>query len=163
MKKTLLLILAFAVSATGYAQSQDNTEKEKLVSEYIKAYTSLDIDGMLALYHDDIAYIDETYLDASGNTANLVGKETIKEMFTTQFFPLVKKIEFKETKRYYAGNQGVFQGTLVVHYKGNAAGKTEEDTLLWSTDYVKVITFKDGKIVRHNDFINYLGGSREWQ
>ena len=165
MKNTCLLIAILFISVSAIAQPQiphDYEALSKVADQYFEAYSSLDAKAMITFYHDDINYIDETYIDNKGETADLKGKKEIEEAFT-QFFPIAKKFTFDEKERFFSGNQGVFRGVITVHYKGSVAGADDSKTLVWSTNYTMVLTFKDGKIIRQNDFVNYTGAKQEWQ
>jgi len=48
-----------------------------------------------------------------------------------------------------------------VHYKGTIAGKSADETVLWSVPYVSVLHFKDGKIVKELDYVAYPDAVQE--
>ena len=158
MKKILLFIATIIVTFSANAQQGVQfpyEEMGKTATTYFEAYRNLDADGMAAVYADDIQYIDETLAGYGGKTFNASSKDEVIKNFKENFFPSAKKFDWQEESRFFSGNQGVFRGTLVVHYKGSVNGKSDDITYLWSVPYVSILTFKDGKIARHNDYVNY--------
>ena len=162
MKKILFFILTGGIIMSANAQPGTKfpyEEMEKTAIAYFEAYSNLDAEGMGAQYAEDVQYIDETYAGYSGKPFNATGRDVVVKTFKENFFPLALKYEWNESSHFFSGNQGVFQGTLVVHYKGSVNGKSDDITYLWSVPYVTILTFKDGKIIQQNDYINYPGGT----
>lgn len=167
MKIYLLFLILFLVSPWGFAQDQGQGNSEgylqmKNTSDaFFEAYSTINVDKLISLFDDDAHFIDETYApENDGIGLDLKGKVAVKQMFD-EAAKYIKKAEWAEEKRYFSGNQGVFIGKVTLHYNGLSFGKTKNDTVLWTTNYAIVLTFKDGKIIRENDFIDYGGASIE--
>ncbi|MEL7145984.1 MAG: nuclear transport factor 2 family protein [Bacteroidota bacterium] len=162
MKKILMITLLVGLHVSVSAQISTTfpyEEMDKTATAYFEAYSNLDADGMAAVYHDEINYIDETLAGSGGKAFNVSGKAAVAQKFKDEFFPVSRKFVWNEESRFFSGNQGVFRGNLVVHYKGSINGKSDDITYLWSAPYVVVLTFKDGKIIRQNDYIDYPASS----
>ena len=164
MKTLLLLIISMGAFAAANAQQTAKypyEEMEKTAAAYFKAYGNRNADSMAMYYAEDFRYVDETLAGAGvGATPfDVTGKDIVIDQFKQNFFPVAKKYDWQEESHFFSGDQGVFQGKLEVIYKGTAIGKSDDLNYLWSVSYVIVLTFKDGKIIRQNDYIDYPGST----
>ena len=163
----MLVVIAVCIFSVSEAQTKFSIEKMKvLANTYFKAYEKMDFDTMATLYHTNIIFEDQTYIDQSGKTAHLEGGETIKKIFKNYYFPKTIKAEFKEDEHFFSGIQGVFRGQLTAYTKGSAAGASDDKTIVSNTSYVIVLTFamqdEELKIIRHTDYVNYATATRKW-
>jgi len=165
MKVNLLIVLSLLLSCEIMAQQQAPSfpyeEMERVSNEYFTAYNQIDAKKMTSLYADSMQYIDETYAGLGGSAAQVNGKEKLFTHFSEKMFAHTIKFDWREDKRFFSGNQGVFSGTLVIDYKGSIAGKSADLTFLWTVPYVVVLTFNDGKIIRQNDYLDYRASKWE--
>lgn len=168
MKNYLLVIITIFALSISEAQTKFPIEKmEEVANAYFKAYSEMDFEKMATLYHNNIQFEDNTYMDNSGKGAYLKGKETIKNTFQNIYFPKAKKAKFNEEERFFSGTQGIFRGKGTSYIKGSAAGKSDKETILYTSPYVMVLTFEmEGeqlKIVHHTDHVNYKKTSYKWE
>ncbi len=168
MKNYSLLIIALLTFLSLKAQTKFPVDKmETVANAYFKAYAEMNFEKMSNLYHNDIEFEDNTYVDNAGNGAYLKGKETIKKTFSNSYFPNVEKGVFKEEERFFSGTQGIFRGVFITYIKGSVAGKSDDKTFVSTTPFVMVLTFKmEGdtvKIIHHTDYANYKKTDRKWE
>lgn len=151
----LLLVASFGVVSAQKMPSFPYEEMDKQATAFFESYRDLDADMLASLYADSMEYVDETYAGLGGKAAQITGKEKLRNHYKQKTFAHAIKFDWKEENRFFSGEQGIFRGVLTAYYKGTMAGRSADITYSWTAPYVVVLTFKDGKIVRQNDYLDY--------
>lgn len=131
------------------------SDAERIAREYMEAYSNIDWDGMLALSDENIIFTDETGM-GEGVPADGYRDEGIAERraslqaFSDGSHPIT--LGFQWDTVFESNGQVVFMGEV------NALFPTQADGQLfsWRSPQVSVITVRDGKVVEHRDFANYV-------
>ena len=127
----------------------DVSEATGVVTDaYFAAYISLDWDTLETLLAEDASFED--------TTATLVFGPVLSEGRTAMMqryrigYAAITHMEFVTDSRMVSGPNGVYQGAL--HWGLDLGGGLEVDSV---TPMVIVLTVEDGKIVRHEDYLDY--------
>lgn len=151
----LLLIVSIGIANAQTMPKFPYEEMDKQATEFFESYRNLKADTLASLFADSMEYIDETYAGLGGKAAQIKGKEKLRDHYKKQAFAHAIKFDWKEENRFFSGEQGIFRGILTAYYKGTMAGRSADITYSWTAPYVVVLTFKDGKIIRQNDYLDY--------
>ena len=158
MKPYIALLFLVMSIGTAYTQTMPQfpyEEMDQKATKFFGSYGNLEADMLASLFADDIEYIDETYAGIGGKAAKVSGKENLRNHYKKQAFAHAIKFIWQEETRFFSGEQGIFRGILTAYYKGTMAGRSADITYTWTAPYVVVLTFKDGKIIRQNDYLDY--------
>lgn len=120
---------------------------------YIAAYERLDIDALRPLYAENVEFIDETSLGFpqpfmwSGRDAVLAGIESWKAT--------VKHIDYDVSRMFEMEGRVVIIGTA-----DTLSERPDGRQAAFRFHIVTVVTFKDGEVVEHRDYVDYAAAER---
>lgn len=154
MKHTLTAIVATLCLATA-ASAQDMSDAERIAREYMQAYSDIDWDGMLALTDEHIIFTDETGMGedvpAEGyRDEGIEERRASLQAFTDSSHPIT--MGFQWDRVFESNGHVVFMGEVNALFPTRVNGRLYN----WRSPQVSVITVRDGKVVEHRDFANYV-------
>lgn len=141
---------AQAQSTLASSESRQPSESERLGRQYVAAYSAADWDAMVPLMSDDFVFVDRTSPNLADQT--IEGRDAALAMFR----------DF--------GREGgiiglfldfpvVFESHGVVVFSGhvNTLSRAAEPGygLRWRAEQIIILTVRDGRIIRHEDYANY--------
>tara|TARA_R110000868_G_scaffold45045_3_gene149905 strand:- start:50473 stop:50967 length:495 start_codon:yes stop_codon:yes gene_type:complete len=153
MRHTLAAIVAVLSLATA-ASAQEISDAERVARAYMQAYSDIDWDGMLALTDEDILFTDETGMGegvpADGyRDEGIAARRASLEEFSETYHPITLGLQWDTV--FESNGRVVFMGEVNALYPTQTEGRL----FRWRSPQVSVITVRDGKVVRHEDFANY--------
>lgn len=153
MIKRLVLVLICAAMAPCAASAQDTSPSSTMAvaQAYMQAYSNADWDTMGDYMAEDFVLIDRTNPDP-GFEPEHRGRDVALQML-----------------RNFGAEQGVidlgmefpvvFESNDIVVFSGHvnieAAPPGADYGYRWRTEMVSVLTMRDGRVVRHEDYANY--------
>lgn len=157
----LLALTVNSASATAQAPADPSERRastgtesraEQVARQYVAAYSAADWDAMEPFMSDDFVLVDRTHPQLGGQ--QFEGRAAVLAMLR----------DFGEK----GGVQGLFLDFPVVFASGgtvvftgyvNTLSRAPEVGfgLRWRAEQVTILTVREGKVVRHEDFANYGG------
>lgn len=126
------------------------SEAERIARQYIEAYSAGDWDAMAPLMSEDFVLVDRT--NPQIGDQEFRGREAVMGLLR----------DFGERARLvglFLDFPMVFESRGVVVFAGhvNTLTLAPEDGfgLRWRSEQVTILTVRDGRVVRHEDFANY--------
>ena len=123
---------------------------EAIARQYVDAYSAADWDAMEPLMSDDFVFVDRTSPDLANH--EFQGRDAALTMFR----------DFGRRGRIvglFLDFPVVFESQGVAVFSGsvNALSRAPEPGygLRWSAEQVIILTVRDGRVVRHEDYANY--------
>ena len=142
----------FGAAAPGPLPAQTAVSAETVGRAYIAAYSAADWDRMSTFMADSVAFVDRTNPDPAF-VAVTRGRAAVLAMLRTfGSSGGVESLDFDFPLVFASNNVVVFSGrvnTLSRPSGGNGAYR-------WRSDQVIALTIGDGKVVRHEDFADYV-------
>ena len=122
-------------------------EMKDIIDKYIQAYNSFEIDGMLALMHDDAEF-----KNISGGNINLTTNGIKEIRSAAEQAKSIFESRYQKINKYNFENN---TASIEIDYEGVLS--TDVPNGLKSGERLKlkgrsVFKFKDGKIVSHSDY-----------
>lgn len=149
-----ILIAAFALLAApvaALAQEPARSEVEQIARAYMQAYSEADWDGMAPFMGDDFVLIDRTNPDPDFEAEHR-GRDFALEMLRTFGREQgVIELGFEFPTVFESNNLVIFSGFVNVY----AAPPSVDYAYRWRAEQVTVLTIRDGRVVRHEDYANY--------
>lgn len=157
----LLAVAATPLSATtqapappaeGQAAPSTQSPAEQVARQYVAAYSAADWDAMEPFMSDDFVLVDRTHPQLAGQ--KFEGRSAVLAMLR----------DFGErggVRGLFLDFPVVFESSGIVVFTGhvNTLSRAPEVGfgLRWRADQVTILTVREGKVVRHEDFANYGG------
>lgn len=147
--------LALAACATAQDDAADAQSSEAVARAYMDAYQTIDWDRMAGFYADDAEFYDPGPPEEEGGVIHWVGRDAIMAKLNEYRINTgVLGIDYGDAKVFPVGDATVFSAAMDATYPG-----PDDQIVHWRTDVVTVVTVKDGKVVRHDDFPYYAGAT----
>jgi ketosteroid isomerase-like protein len=132
------------------ASSRPVTPAEAVARQYIAAYSAADWDAMAPFMAEDFVLVDRTSPEFGGQEFR--GSEAVLAMLR-DFGKSSKIIGL------FLDFPVVFESSGIVVFTGhvNTLSRTPEEGFgqQWRAEQVTILTIRDGKVARHEDFANY--------
>jgi ketosteroid isomerase-like protein len=151
----LVLILAFGAAPPSLAEKPALNQSEAIARAYMQAYSEANWDAMAPYMADDYVLIDRTNPDPSFEPEYKGPDAALQMMRAFGRDQGVIELGFEFPVVFESNGIVVFSGFVNVH----AAPPGVDFAYKWRTEQVSVITVKDGRILRHEDFANYGGAT----
>jgi ketosteroid isomerase-like protein len=136
--------------AAQQSSSRPVTPAEAVARQYIAAYSAADWDAMAPFMAEDFVLVDRTSPEFGGQEFR--GSEAVLAMLR----------DFGESSRIiglFLDFPVVFESGGIVVFTGhvNTLSRTPEEGVgqQWRAEQVTILTIRDGKVARHEDFANY--------
>lgn len=150
-KLALVLMLAFGLATPSLAEQSTPNESQKIAQAYMQAYSDADWDAMAPFMADDFVLVDRTNPDPAFEPEYKGPDAALQMMRAFGRDQGVIELGFEFPVVFESNNIVVFSGFVNVH----AAPPGADFGYKWRTEQVSVITVKDGRVARHEDFANY--------
>jgi ketosteroid isomerase-like protein len=132
------------------SSSRPVSPAEAVARQYIAAYSAADWDAMAPFMAEDFVLVDRTSPEFGGQEFR--GSEAVLAMLR----------DFGESSRIiglFLDFPVVFESGGIVVFTGhvNTLSRTREEGFgqQWRAEQVTILTIRDGKVARHEDFANY--------
>ena len=145
MKPVILTLFLLVLTGAGSADSAPSfvlgdtpgLDARGFVRDYYAAYSSKQLDRLVAYYADDVHLVDPTF------EIDVQGRGVIAQQMT-EALPAYDEMIWTPANVVGAGNQLVVEGEV----RGKFRGKP------FDMKFVTCFVFRDGKIVRHHDYLD---------
>ncbi|WP_291843858.1 nuclear transport factor 2 family protein [Maricaulis sp.] len=148
-------VLTLMAAPALHAQGDANASAETIALTYMSHYSDVDWDAMEALLAEDVVFRDPTAespeLGAAGIAGN--GRDAMMSLlraFSETYHPI--ELGFEWDKVFTSNSRVVFVGHVNALYPAQEEGQV----FRWRSEQVTVITVRDGLVVEHQDFANYV-------
>ena len=157
--KNFIRISAAAAAFFAVAHAEDSTHETvvAVASDYLAAYSTFDVDKMAPYYADNAVFTDPTSNNQIPGFEEFTfdGKEAIiKGLGDYASGYKSFSVNYDVKRRYESSGNVVFIADLT--YKGETK---KGDAFSGGAPIVTVIKVKDGKVVRHTDYFDYVGNA----
>lgn len=150
-KLALVLTMLFGSAAPSLAERPVPRESEKVARAYMQAYSDANWDAMAPFMADDFVLVDRTNPDPSFEPEYKGPDAALRMIRAFGRDQGVIELGFEFPVVFESNNIIVFSGFVNVY----AAPPGADYAYKWRTEQVSVITVKDGRVARHEDFANY--------
>ena len=150
-KLALVLMMLSGAAAPSLAEKPVPNESEKVARAYMQAYSDANWDAMAPFMADDFVLVDRTNPDPSFEPEYKGPDAALRMIRAFGRDQGVIELGFEFPVVFESNNIIVFSGFVNVH----AAPPGADYAYKWRTEQVSVITVKDGRVARHEDFANY--------
>lgn len=147
------LILLFAANAA--AQERAPSEAERAARAYIAEYSAANWSGMAPYMAEDFVLIDRTNPDPGFAPEHRSPAATLEMLRRFGEENGVIELGFDFPTVFESNGIVVFQG----HVNMYAAPPGRDHAIRWRTEQVTVLTMRDGRVVRHEDYANYTAAT----
>jgi ketosteroid isomerase-like protein len=141
------LMLPIALTAQAVTTSE-------VADRYVDAYEAMDLDVLTAFYTDETILEDPT-ASAFGQEVRLTGAAAIRP-FLEQAFTGVTSLRLDVSRRFASGPYAIINGVGYYSVPGTTVGVQDETYEVWA-DFTFILEVREGKIVRHTDYVDYDG------
>ena len=136
------------------AWAQEMSEAEQLAREYMEHYSAVDWDAMEAFLAEDAVFADTTAMgpDYGEDGVMYEGRDEVMaslRSFSARYNPI--ELGFEWDTVFESNGRVVFMG----HVNALYPARTEGQNFRWRAEQVTVVTVRDGKAIRHDDYANY--------
>lgn len=146
------LSLTIVASAPSLADQSTPRESETIARAYMDAYSDANWDAMGPFMAEDYVLVDRTNPDPTFIPEYRGPDEALRMMRAFGRDQGIIELGFEFPVVFESNDIVVFSGYVNVY----AAPPGVDYAYKWRTEQVSVITVKDGKVVRHEDFANYV-------
>lgn len=145
--------LALAQSTVSPHEGREMSEAESVARQYVSAYSAADWDTMGSLMSDDFVFTDRTNPESGEEEYDKETMLAMLEEYETRWRILGFFLDFP---RVFASN-----GVVVFSGNVNALSLTDDPDygLRWRAEQVLIVTVREGRVVRHDDYANYAAPS----
>ncbi len=150
--RTLIVTLTLAglVPVLSLAQQHEPTN---LAERYLEALYSQDLETLSSLASDDLVFHDSTAAALPGGPWRFEGRDNVIDFFRSSVEG-VDDTGFEVIRQFQAGEQSVLELTYWTHGDGAPLGAPGVQLEL-RVPAVTVITTRAGKVIEHQDFVDY--------
>jgi ketosteroid isomerase-like protein len=153
-KHTVAAALIASLAWMPAAWAQEMSEAEQLARAYMEHYSAVDWDAMETYLAEDVVFSDPTALgpDYGEDGAHYEGREAVMaslRTFSETYNPIELGCEWDTV--FESNGRVVFMG----HVNALYPARTEGQNFRWRAEQVTVVTVRDGKVIRHDDYANY--------
>ena len=151
-KKYLVgIVVALAWPTAALAQAGESSAVEQVARAYMQAYSDANWDAMAPYMGDEYVLIDRTNPDPEFQPEHR-GRDTALAMMRAFGRDQgVIELGFEFPTVFESNNIVVFSGFVNVH----AAPPGVDYAYRWRAEQVTVLTIRDDRVVRHEDYANY--------
>lgn len=157
--KIILRTTAAAAAFFAFALAEDSSQESivDLASNYLAAYSTFDVNKMAPFFAENAVFTDPTSNNQIPGVEEFTfdGKEAILKGlgdYASGYNSF--SVHYDVKRRYESSGNVVFIADLT--YKGETK---KGDAFSGGAPIVTVIKVKDGKIVRHTDYFDYVGNA----
>jgi ketosteroid isomerase-like protein len=154
MVKFLSALLVCSLAMAQAAAAGEMTAPERLARDYLAAYSAVDTAAMERFLAPDAVFADQTARPADGGPIVLNGRDTFLKQFKTYG---LTRLAYDLANVFESNGRVVFIGRVNAFYP-QAGGE-----LRFSARIVTVVTVKNGKVARHEDFADYANAEKTIQ
>lgn len=137
--------------SSALSEIRQSSEAEILARSYVAAYSAADWGSMAPLMSEDFVFVDLTNPDMADHAFQ--GRDVALSMFR----------DFSQQARIiglFLDFPVVFESQGVVTFSGhvNSLSYSAQSGygLRWRAEQVTIVTVRDGRVVRHEDYVNYV-------
>ncbi len=152
-----IIFLAIVLFSIANLSGQSTLERAQ---NYLKAYQNLDFKTMKTLYHDEAEFIDPTFYLLNSKGFYVKGKENIIKTLS-KGFQGTKQWKLDITHLFENGNFVVVSGRINSKVAGSVWGRPDKKELVFNHAFVTILKFKNGKVIEHRDYINYVEAGQQ--
>ena len=145
------LALALAWPIAAFAQESEPSAVEQVARDYMDAYSRANWDGMAPYMGDEYVLIDRTNPDPSFQPEHHGREAALQMMRAFGRDQGVIELGFEFPTVFESNNIVVFSGFVNVY----AAPPGVDYAYRWRAEQVTVLTIRDSRVVRHEDYANY--------
>lgn len=152
--RTAALVVALVVGVpiqVGAADNDPNVEAERIARAYVAAYSRADWDGMERYMSPDFVLVDRTNPDPDFPPEYRTAARALDMLRKFGRESGVAALNFDFPEVFASNGIVVFQG--YVNTRSTPPGRTA--TFIWRARQVTVVTVREGKVTRHEDFADY--------
>lgn len=149
----ILVIVAVLLFATDVLAADEPGSPREIAEQYLALHTAGDIEAMGDLLAPDASFSDTTAPSDIGGPIHWQGREAILSGMA-QFKQTTGLVGMSRTPRLVFESNGVtvFEGRAMAYFPTPTSR-----TWRWSAETITIVTVRDGKVVRHEDFSDYAG------
>lgn len=151
----LAFLLGLAAASPSMAEQPAQKANEAIARAYMQAYSEANWDAMAPYMAADFVLVDRTNPDPSFEPEYKGPDAALQMMRAFGRDQGVIELGFEFPVVFESNGIVVFSGFVNVH----AAPPGVDFAYKWRTEQVSVITVKDGRVLRHEDFANYGGAT----
>lgn len=146
------MLAVVMVPAAALARSAPpSSETEQVARSYMQAYSDANWDAMAPYMGDEFVLIDRTNPDPAWQPEHHGREATLQMLHEVGRRSGIIRFDFEFPTVFESNNIVVFSGFVNAH----GAPPGVDYAYRWRAQQVTVLTFHDGRVVRHEDYTNY--------
>lgn len=145
-------VLIAGLALISIASAAEPSPDQRLARTYLAAYSAVDPVAMAPLIADNAVFTDQTLPPADGGPIVINGRDAFLKQLKSFG---VQRLVYDLTGEFESNGRTVFIGRISAYYP-----RPDGRVLHWRSEVVTIVTVANGKVVRHEDFANYVGAQK---